>query len=390
MTEAGLPPKRHRGWRERWLGLRNGLVASPGFQRWAAGFPLTRRTAQRNTRALFDLCAGFVYSQILFACVELKLLEKLAHGPLTAETLAAQCDLPPEAMKRLLDAAVALQLAERHGEGYGLGVHGAAFLGNPAVGAMIAHHAMLYRDLADPVALLKGGKPDTELAKFWPYAVAEDAASLDADAVGPYSQLMSTSLSLLADDVLDAYPFVDHACLLDIGGGGGDFLVAAANRRPDLRVVLFDLPAVAARAEAKFERERLSGRATAIGGDFKRDSLPEGADLISLVRVAHDLDDADLDALLAKIVAALPPGGILLLAEPLAEVPGAEHVGAYFSMYLLAMQRGRPRSEAELTKRLYAAGFARVRCVATARPMLTSLLVAQKSAGIRNRAVRRD
>ena len=59
-------------------------------------------------------------------------------------------------------------------------------------------------------------------------------------------------------------------------------------------------------------------------------------------------------------------------------------------MYLLAMGRGRPRSEAVLTAALYAAGFARVRREATARPMLTSLIVAQKSAGLRNRAVRLD
>ena len=376
--------------RSRWFEARNRMLGQPGFQRWASTFPLTRPIAQGRASSLFDLCAGFVYSQILFACVELKLLEKLAGGPVAADTLAAACELPLDAMTRLLDAAAALQLVERHGEGYGLGVHGAAYLGNPGIGAMIAHHAMLYRDLADPVALLKGAKGDTELAKFWPYATADDASGLDAKSVGPYSQLMSTSLSLLADDVLDAYPFVDHGRLLDIGGGGGDFLVAAANRHPDVHVVLFDLPAVTARAEAKFERERLGGRASVVGGDFKRDPLPEGADLISLVRVAHDLDDADLDALLSKIVAALPPGGILLLAEPMADVPGNESVGAYFSMYLLAMQRGRPRSEADLTKRLYAAGFARVRCIATARPMLTGLLVAQKSAGIRNRAVRRD
>ena len=376
--------------RSRWFETRNRMLGQPGFQRWACTFPLTRPIAHGRASSLFDICAGFVYSQILFACVELKLLEKLAGGPVAAETLATQCELPPASMTRLLESAAALQLVERHGDGYGLGVHGAAYLGNPGIGAMIAHHAMLYRDLADPVALLKGAKGDTELAKFWPYAGADDATALDADSVAPYSELMSTSLSLLADDVLDAYPFVDHACLLDIGGGGGDFLVAAANRRPDLHVILFDLPAVAERAMVKFERERLAGRATAIGGDYKHDPLPEGADLMSLVRVAHDLDDADLDALLAKIVAALPPGGILLLAEPMADVPGAEHVGAYFSMYLLAMQRGRPRSEADLTRRLYAAGFARVRCIATARPMLTSLLVAQKSAGIRNRAVRRD
>ena len=253
---------------------------------------------------------------------------------------------------------------------------------------MIAHHAMLYRDLAAPVALLKGEVADTELARFWPYASADAPDALEAGSVDAYSSLMSVSQAMIADDVLDAYPFVDHACLMDIGGGGGDFLVAAAERRPDLRLVLFDLPAVAKRAEARFTRERLAGRAEALGGDFKRDPLPVGADLISLVRVAHDLADEALEALLAKVFAALPPGGILLLAEPMAETAGAEKVGAYFAMYLLAMRQGRPRTVQELSARLYKAGFVRVRDVPTPRPMLTSLIVAQKSAGPRNRAVR--
>ncbi len=383
----GSPPA---GWRSRWFVQRNRLLAHPRFQRWASRFPLTRPVATRRAGGLFDLCAGFVYSQILFACAELKLFETLQARPCDVATIAERCGLRLEAMRRLLDAAAALHLVERHGEGYGLGIHGAAYLGNPGIGAMVAHHAMLYRDLADPVALLKAETPDTDLARFWPYATAAKPDALAAEAVAPYSELMATSQALIADDVLDAYPFVDHACLLDIGGGDGAFLIAAAHRRPDLRLICFDLPAVAARCEAGFARERLSGRAKAVAGSFKTDPLPAGADLISLVRIAHDLDDADLAALLAKICKALPPGGILLLAEPFAETTGSERVGAYFAMYLLAMGRGRPRSEAALTTALYAAGFARVRREATARPMLTSLIVAQKSAGPRNRAVRLD
>ena len=377
-------------WRSRWFASRNRLLAHPRFQRWASRFPLTRSTAARRASSLFDLCAGFVYSQILFACAELKIFETLEAGPTSLEAIAERCGLKPLAMRRLLDSACALRLVEKQGEDFGLGMHGAAYLGNPAIGAMIAHHAMLYRDLANPVALLKAEMPETELAKFWPYATAADPHALDAGSVAPYSDLMAASQALIADDVLDAYPFVDHASLLDIGGGDGAFLVAAAHRRPDLRVVCFDLPAVAARAEARFASERLSGRARAIGGNFKTDPLPTGVDLVSLVRVAHDLDDGDLTALLAKICQALSPGGILLLAEPFAEVSRSERVGAYFAMYLLAMQRGRPRSEAELTSALYTAGFARVRRAATARPMLTGLIVAQKSAGVRNRAVRLD
>ncbi len=390
-TRSGPAPgsQSRAGLRDRLTERRNRLLAQPRFQRWASKFPLTRGIAKTRATGLFDICAGFVYSQILFACVEIKLFDKLAGGPVALDPLADQCGFERERMRRLLDAAAALKLVEKKDEStYGLGIHGAAALGNPAISAMIAHHDKLYRDLEDPVAVFKGQKVDTELAKFWPYATAETPHELAAGDVAPYSALMSSSQALIADDILDAYPFVDHGTLLDIGGGNGDFLIAAGQRRPDLKLVLFDLPAVVAEAEARFKRERLGGRATIVGGDFKRDPLPTGADIIALVRVAHDLDDAALDALLARIFAALPPGGILLLAEPLAEAPGAERVGAYFEMYLLAMQRGRPRSAAALSRRLYAAGFARAREVPTPRPMLTGLIVAQKSAGPRNRTVR--
>ena len=43
-----------------------------------------------------------------------------------------------------------------------------ALVGNAAVAAMVEHHALLYADLADPVALLRGGAP-TRLAAYWPY-----------------------------------------------------------------------------------------------------------------------------------------------------------------------------------------------------------------------------
>ena len=148
-------------WRDRGLALRDRVLADPRFQRWAARFPLTRPIAERRATALFDLCAGFVYSQVLFACVHLGLLEALAeHGPSAPSELARTLQLSRGATERLLDAAADLALVERRsGNRWGLGKHGTSYVGNPGIAAMVRHHALLYRDLADPIALLpRGGR----------------------------------------------------------------------------------------------------------------------------------------------------------------------------------------------------------------------------------------
>ncbi len=381
MSGISVPAAQGGAWFDRALALRDRLVASPRFRSWAAAFPPTRPIARRRTRALFDLCAGFVYSQVLAACVRLDLFSILAEGPSTAATLSARLSLPPEATERLLAAAASLGLAARRGGGrYGLGPLGAAMVGNDAIAEMVRHHAMLYADLADPVALLRGQAGATELGRFWPYAGAGQPGGLAAEQVAAYSALMAASQPLVADEVLSAYRLDRHRALMDVGGGDGRFLQAAAGRAPDLRLVLFDLPAVAERARARFAAAGLGGRATVTGGSFLTDPLPSGADVISLVRVIHDHDDAEASVILQAVRAALPPDGTLLLAEPMSGTPGAEPVGdAYFGFYLLAMGRGRARTPAELTALLGAAGFDRIRRLPTRTPLLVSVLIARPS-----------
>ena len=360
--------------------LRNRLLASPGFQRWAAAFPLTRPVARRHTRELFDLVAGFVYSQVLAACVRLDLFESLRREQLLdTATLAARHGLPAERLEVLLRAAVALRLLESAGEaGWMLGPRGAALLGNPGVVAMITHHALLYEDLADPLALLRGER-DTRLAAYWGYAGSQAPAALAADSVSAYSELMASSQQLVAGEILAAYPLQRHRRLLDVGGGLGAFTSAVAARVPKLELAMFDLPAVAEQARARLAAGGLAARIEVHGGDFFRDPLPRGADVITLVRIVHDHDDPDVRTLLRAVHAALPEGGRLLLAEPMAETRQAEPAGdAYFGLYLMAMGSGRPRSRALLESMLLEAGFRRVSERPTRTPLLTRLLVAER------------
>jgi demethylspheroidene O-methyltransferase len=255
---------------------------------------------------------------------------------------------------------------------------GAALRGNPGALVMIEHHAMVYADLADPVALLRGQMPETRLSRYWPYAMSPDASSLPEADIAPYTALMAQSQSLISDDVLSAYDFSRHVSLLDVGGGDGSFLAAAGRCCPKLHLSLFDLPAVAQKAAHRFSADGLAARATIHGGDFNTMALPDGADVVSLVRIALDHDDDTVLKLFRAIRKTLAAGGVLALAEPMRGLPGAETVGdAYFGLYLLAMGRGRARSAAELTHLLNTAGFAQVRLVATRRPILTGLLIAK-------------
>lgn len=376
---ASAPPDNvlaPRGFADRLLGWRDGLLSSARFQRWAAAFPLTRPIANRRARALFDLCAGFVYSQILVACVRLRVCDILLERPLTGEHLAARLALPVDPTLRLLEAAAALRLVERRRDGrFGVGPLGAPLAGNPGIAAMVEHHALLYADLRDPVAMLRGDRGGTALSRFWPYAAAPCVReSRPADVTG-YSALMAASQPLVAADVLAAYRFDRHRCLLDLGSGDGTFLTAVAEAAPALRLILFDLPDVAAHARARFAG---ADRVQVVGGDFRHDPLPEGADLVSLIRVIHDHDDAVALAILRAAWRAMAPGATLLLAEPMAGTPNAEPVGAYFAVYLLAMGSGRPRRAEELLRLVREAGFTGARVVPTRRPMLVRVVTARR------------
>lgn len=362
------------------LGLRNRLLSSPAFQRAAARFLPTRFIARRRARELFDLVAGFVYSQVLLACVQLRLLEALADGPRTVADLAERLAVPHAGMQRLLWAAASLKLVERRGDDrFGLGTHGAAMLGNPGIAAMVEHHGLLYADLADPVALLRGRRDHTALGAHWPYATAGDPRNLSAEQVSAYTTLMAASQPLVAAEILDAYPFHRHRCVLDAGGGDGSFLLSVASRIPTLRLMLIDLPPVADRARVRLRTAGLSERMSVTAGDFLSDAWPDGADLVTLVRVVHDHDDPAVLELFRRAHRALPPGGTLLIAEPMADTPGAEPMGdAYFGFYLLAMGSGRARTPDELGLLLEQAGFDVPRLLPTRMPLQTRVLVARR------------
>jgi demethylspheroidene O-methyltransferase len=366
-------------WRDRLLAWRDRIQSSPRFQSWAATFPFTRPIALRRSRALFDLTAGFVYTQTLTACVRVGLFDFLAERPRTRSEIAAHVGIPLEETERLLRAAIALKLVQgRSGDRYGCGPMGAPLIGNEGLARMIEHNALLYQDLVDPIEFFRSSQSSNRaVLRHFPYTSVTDPEKFGRGVVADYSALMAETVRPLAEDILDRYPLNNRKSLLDVGGGEGSFLAEVAWRYQSLGLKLFDLPAVIEGAKIRLARLGIVGRVELSGGNFHQDPLPAGADVITLVRVLLDHDDESVLRLLQQVRAALEPGGVVLIVEPFSGVRGAETVGdAYFGLYLRAMGRGRARRSDELQALLAKAGFSTSKVHRTRYPVYAGLISA--------------
>ena len=186
----------------------------------------------------------------------------------------------------LLDAAVSLQLLQRRSGGrYGLGALGAALVGNPGVVAMIEHHALLYGDLHDPVALLRGEPGSGSSRATGPMPATSASAVCRTRPSRAYTALMAASQPLVARAGARRL-FVSRPSLparrrrrrrrLPCGGRG------AAHRNCAACCSIF--PPVADKASDEFRDARLSSRARRDRRRaFSATGCRDGADVVSLV-----------------------------------------------------------------------------------------------------------
>lgn len=357
--------------------LRNRLLANPKFRSKSQKIPFIHSLANRRANDLFALCSGFVHSQVLLAFVRTGLPDALSSGAKSVPQLASHARIPAARMQVLLRAATALELCAPLGsERYALGDLGAVLVSNDGLVAMILHHDALYEDLADPLHLLSGTGPPGQLQKYWAYADPDRTTLEDVD-VDAYTRVMGASQQAVAEQALSAIDLGDRRHLLDLGGGDASFAIAAASKWPHLRVTVADLPAVVAAARTHVAERQLDDRIDTLAIDFHSTPLPVGHDALSVVRILHDHDDAEVAGLLRAAQASLPNNGLLIVAEPIAEATRAGRLlEAYFSFYLLAMGQGRLRRFSELKTLLEAAKFGSIQRHKTSMPLIASVVSA--------------
>lgn len=145
-----------------------------------------------------------------------------------------------------------------------------------------------------------------------------------------------------------AFDFSRFAPVTDVGGGNGTLLAAVLDTHPALDGVLFGTTDGLAEAAKTLARHRLEDRCSLIAGDFFR-SVPQGSDVYLVKSILDDWTDAQAVTILRLCRQVLPPGGVVLIVEPvLPEVVSAEDEGTYLSdLNMMVNAGGRERARAD-------------------------------------------
>jgi len=311
---------------------------------------------------LLDMVYGLCTPQVMHVLVELDIAGLLAERPATAEELARQCGAHHPSLRRVLRAAVMLNLLDQDGPKFSLTVNG----------------ELLRKDAPDSVAefvktftspdkwLVWGSLTHTVRTGEHAYQHLFGQDYFEWLASHPEkSDRFNNSMAQLSEGVARAILAADvlgaHHRLIDVGGGNGALLAGLLVGHPQVRGVVYDTNHGLTQAEATLTAAGVLERCEIIEGDFFR-SVPSDGDAYLLKHILHDWDDDQAATILRHCRQVMSPDARLYIVESVVpddqdglRTKGAPSVIRDLNMMLTLP--GRERTEAEFSELLTRAGL---------------------------------
>jgi acetylserotonin N-methyltransferase len=327
---------------------------------------------------IFDLLEAFRGSKAMFAAVTLGVFDALEHEPRNRESLAEELNTDPDALGRLLDACTVLGLLTRAEGRYANTPAAATYLCRSSPRRMTGYlnysNEVLWKLWANLEDAVREGTHRWKQTFGWDGPIFSHFFRTEAARreflLGMHGYGLVSSPRVVA-----AFDLGRFRHLVDLGGATGHLAVAACERYPALRALVFDLPGAVPMAEEMIAASSAADRVAARAGDFFTDPLPE-ADLFALGRILHDWSEDRIRKLLRKVFDRLPPGGALLVAEKLIDDDRNGPLSAHLqSLNMLLVTEGKERTPAEYEALLREAGFAEIDWRRTYSPLDAVLAV---------------
>jgi O-methyltransferase domain len=312
-----------------------------------------------SAASLLRLIWGIHISRCVYAVAQLGIADLLADGPASPKQLAQRTGSDEASLYRVLRLLAALDVFQEHdGGSFSLTTIGERLRSDATLGmrswATFLEALGGVRPFEHILQTVKTGTPGLE-REFGTGIF--DFLAQHPESAATFDRAMSERTAAYAPGVAESYDFSEVRTVIDLGGGNGTLLVEILRTNPHLHGVLFEVPAVAARADAVLDAVQLGSRCRVLAGDFFED-IPGGADCYVLANVLHDWDDARSIQILRNCRRSMAGRGRVLIVERLIPEDGRDPVPTLLSdINMLILTGGKERSNAEYSELLHAAGL---------------------------------
>lgn len=317
---------------------------------------------------MLQVMSGFWVSRCVYIAAKLGIADLLKDGPQTAEELADASGAHAPSLFRVLRALAAVDvLTQSDDNRFGNTPMSETLIDGPsslrwfAMTELGEEHYPAWGELMHSVRTGEIAFDKAFGEPVWEFF------GKHAENARIFNNAMSGMTAQAEAALHAAYKFEGMKTIMDVGGGHGGLIRSILERNPDMRGILFDSPQVIAGAQPKLAAAGIANRCQVVGGNFF-ESVPEGADAITMKWIIHDWNDQQSIAIMKNCARALPPNGKLILIEAVVP-PGDEmHFAKFIDLNMLVMTGGKERTAEEFRQLYEAAGFKLTRIVATESP----------------------
>lgn len=324
---------------------------------------------------LDNLNGSYAESRILHAAVELKIFDTIGEKAMASEEVSGTLNTDKRATELLLNAVTALNLLKKEDNLFSLTDLSRKYLlssSNTCYTGVIRFESALWNVWGKLAESVSSGRP-ARTPDMYQTNKAETECFIMA-----MHHLVSARGD--ADYIADKLNIEGIHSILDIGSGPGTYPIALCRKNPKISATIFDLPGTLEITKRVIEKEGLEDRIELIAGDYNKDQLPEGYDIVFISNIIHSEDEETNKGLMKKIYHSLNPGGRIIIKDHIMDEGLTKPSGgAIFSIYMLLTTKGRDYGYHEVHGWLQDAGFTGVSVEELPPPMTSSLVIGRKT-----------